>query len=482
MIRLLTGERKNLCVTVDDDQSIYAWRGGDIHNFIEFEKDFSEATIIRLEQNYRSNTTILQAADAVMAHNFDYKSKRLLWTEKPVGELIRCEHLESNRAEARFVSKEIGILRQEGVPLSKISVLFRTIIQSRLIEEALSAEGIPYHLVRPVPFCNRSEIKDILAYLRLLENPSDDISLKRIINVPPRGIGAATLERVADLACKQRITLYEGFERAASIHLLESNPHRKVVAFVELLQRFRGLAATATLSVLVRTILEESGYLARLQESRDEDDRERLENLAQLVSAMEEFSSVNPEDGLADFLEQVALDLDIKWCEAGRPSVSLMTLHAVKGLEFKVVFIVGMEEDLFPHVRALDAPGGIEEERRLFYAGMTSAQERLYLLRASHRMEFGQEKTNLPSRFLKEIPAELLTHGQGTRGQDGPVLSDEYGDGIYVGLKVRHAKLGVGTIRKIEGSGDDQKVTVWFVSSGPKKMLVRFAGLEPVQS
>lgn len=381
------------------------------------------------------------------------------------------------------------------------------------MEEALAAEGIPYHIVGGVRFYARMEIKDILAYLRLLENPSDEVSLKRIINVPPRGIGAATLERVADLAEQQRITLFEAFEQAGSSGLLATGPRVKVAAFVELLQRFRRMAGTSTLPELVRTVLEESGYLERLRQSRDEDDAERLENLAQLVSAVEEFSSGNPEAGLADFLEQVALVSDLERGETGRPSVTLMTLHAAKGLEFKAVFMVGMEERLFPHVRALDDPDGMEEERRLCYVGMTRARERLYLLHARRRMIFGQEQANLPSRFLKEIPAELLEDGQGARGQvpeksrqtdrtpdSGPrplpshnlaalaslaaevelvpEPAEEYGSGIHLGMKVRHAKFGVGTVRKIEGRGDDQKVIVWFANGGPKKLLVRFAGLE----
>jgi DNA helicase-2/ATP-dependent DNA helicase PcrA len=512
LIRLLAGERKNLCVVGDDDQSIYSWRGADIRNILEFEKDFPGVTVIRLEQNYRSTPTILQAAGAVVARNYGRKPKTL-WTENPDGELIRCERLENDRAEARFVSSEIALLQRNGLPLSEMAAFYRTNAQSRLLEEALAAEGLPYHLVGGVRFYARMEIKDILAYLRLLENPADEVSLKRIINVPPRGIGAATLERVADLAHQQRITLYEGFERAASSGLLGSGPRGKVAAFVELLQRFRRLAATQLMPELVRAVLEESGYLTRLKESRDEEDSERLENLAQLVSAVEEFSSSNPEAGLADFLEQVALVSDLERGESGRPSVTLMTLHAAKGLEFKAVFMVGMEERLFPHLRALDDPDGMEEERRLCYVGMTRARERLYLLNARRRLIFGQEQANLPSRFLKEIPGELLEQGQGSRLRTEPVEpafglpgssaarplpshnlaavisaanevervpepSDDYGSDISVGLKVRHAKFGIGTIRKIEGRGDDQKVIVWFASAGPKKLLVRFAGLE----
>jgi DNA helicase-2/ATP-dependent DNA helicase PcrA len=392
-----------------------------------------------------------------------------------------------------------------------MAAFYRTNAQSRQLEEALAAEGIPYHLVGGVRFYARLEVKDILAYLRLLENPSDDVSLKRIINVPPRGIGATTVDRVAELAARERITLFEAFEKTSTGSLLGTGPRGKITVFVELLSRFRKLSETLTLPELVKTVLEESCYLARLKESRDDDDAERVENLAQLVSAVEEFSAANPEAGLADFLEQVALVSDLERGEAGAPSVTLMTLHAAKGLEFKAVFMLGMEERLFPHVRSLDDLDGMEEERRLCYVGMTRARERLYLLNARRRLIFGQEQANLPSRFLKEIPGELLEQGQGSWGKgqgksfDLPLAScpsplsshnlasvassladvelvpepvEEYGSGIQLGMKVRHAKFGVGTIRKVEGQGDDQKVVVWFASTGPKKLLVRFAGLE----
>lgn len=505
LIRLLAGEQANLCVVGDDDQSIYSWRGADIRNILEFEKDFPNVTVIRLEQNYRSTPTILQAAGAVVARNCGRKAKTL-WTENPDGEPIRCERLDTDRAEARFVSAEMSRLQRRGLPLSEMAAFYRTNAQSRLLEEALAAEGIPYHIVGGVRFYARLEIKDILAYLRLLENPADELSLKRIVNVPPRGIGVATLDRIAELANKESISLTEALGMAGRSTMLAAGPRSKVAAFADLLQRFRRTAATSTLPDLVRAVLEESGYLARLKESRDEEDAERLENLAQLVSAVEEFSESNPDNGLADFLEQVALVSDLERGTSGVPSATLMTLHAAKGLEFKAVFMVGMEERLFPHVRALDDRDGMEEERRLCYVGMTRARERLYLLRASRRLIFGQEQANLPSRFLREIPGELLTQEDAggapfTGWQPSspapkqshnlaavasaaadvelvPEPPDEYDSALFVGMRVRHAKFGTGTIRKIEGRGDDQKVIVWFAQGGPKKLLVRFAGLE----
>lgn len=507
LIRLLAGKRRNLCVVGDDDQSIYSWRGADIRNILEFEKDFPEVTVVRLEQNYRSTATILKAAGAVVAKNYGRKGKTL-WTENPDGEPIRVLRQETDRDEARFVGREIRNLQQHGLPLTEMAVFYRTNAQSRLVEEALVADGLPYHIVGGVRFYARLEVKDILAYLRVLENPADDISLKRIINVPPRGIGAATVEKIAELAGRQGCTLSEALGQSIGSSLLASSPRTKLAAFAALLQRFRDLAGSSTLPELVRGIMVESGYLDRLRQSRDEDDAERLENLEQLQAAVEEFCEANPEAGLSGFLEQVALVADLERGEAGSPSVTLMTLHAAKGLEFKVVFMVGLEERLFPHVRALDDLDGMEEERRLCYVGMTRARERLYLLYARRRHLFGQEQTNLPSRFLKEIPGELLADGLdsswgnpaanrtervATTPQHNlasvssslaevemvPEPGDDYG-GLFIGMRVRHAKFGTGTIRKIDGQGDDQKLVVWFTTVGPKKLLARFAGLERV--
>jgi len=509
LIRLLAGERKNLCVVGDDDQSIYSWRGADIRNILEFEKDFPDVTVIRLEQNYRSSSTILKAAGAVVAKNFGRKGKTL-WTENPDGEPIRVMRQESDRDEARFVASEIRSLQCHGLPLTEMAVFYRTNAQSRLVEEALVADGLPYHIVGGVRFYARLEVKDILAYLRLLENPADELSLKRIVNVPPRGIGAATVDKVAEYASRQEISLLAALQQAGRGSLLASGPRSKVAAFSDLLQRFSSLAASSSLPELVRAVMEESGYLDRLRQSRDEEDSERLENLEQLQAAVEEFCEANPEAGLSGFLEQVALVADLERGEAGTPSVTLMTLHAAKGLEFKAVFMIGMEERLFPHVRALDDLEGMEEERRLCYVGMTRARERLYLLYTRRRHLFGQEQANLPSRFLKDIPTELLAdqgqgawqgHGAEARGHEAaskrapashnlsavasaldevelvPEPSEEYG-GVFVGMRVRHAKFGTGTIRKIEGQGDDQKLVVWFTTVGPKKLMARFAGLE----
>jgi DNA helicase-2/ATP-dependent DNA helicase PcrA len=507
LIRLLAGERRNLCVVGDDDQSIYSWRGADIRNILEFEKDFPGVKVVRLEQNYRSTATILKAAGEVVRQNYGRKGKTL-WTENPNGEKIRYERVESDREEARFVSREIGRLRSQGVPLEEIAVFYRTNAQSRLVEESLVADALPYHIVGGVRFYARLEVKDILAYLRVLDNPADEVSLKRIINVPARGIGTTTVDRISELAGREGVTFFTALGLTGSGSLLTTGPRGKVAAFATMLDAFREQSGSVTLPQLAQTVMQESGYLARLKESRDEDDAERLENLEQLLAAMEEFVEKNPEAGLSEFLEQVSLVSDLEQGEQGKPSVTLMTLHAAKGLEFKAVFMIGMEERLFPHVRALDDLDGMEEERRLCYVGMTRARERLYLLNARRRYLFGQEQSNLPSRFLKEIPGELIEDGSGTRfhhserpaafatpypthnlaaislsvSNEIEIVPEppEENDGVYMGMKVRHAKFGVGTIRKIEGDGEGQKVIVWFSSVGPKKLLLRFAGLERV--
>ncbi len=509
LIRLLAGERKNLCVVGDDDQSIYSWRGADIRNILEFEKDFPGVTVIRLEQNYRSTSTILKAAGSVVSRNIGRKVKTL-WTENKDGEMIRLVTLENDRLEARFVITEIQALAQQGLDLTQIAVFYRTNAQSRLLEEALTAEGIPYRLVGGVRFYSRMEIKDVLCYLRMLENPADEISVKRIVNVPSRGIGAATLERVSEISVTKQMTLHDAFEYACSSEMLASGTRKKVSAFVELMRGLRVKAATSTLSELVKSVLNDTGYLMRLKESHDPDDAERVENLAQLVSAVEEFSAATPNATLADFLEQVALVSDLDQGGTGANAITLMTLHSAKGLEFDTVFMVGMEDRLFPHIMTFDDRDGMEEERRLCYVGMTRARERLYLLNARRRMVFGMEQTNLPSRFLKEIPKEYICKGTDKRNissqphirpsgtvsslkshnlasvtpvADELVIVPEVSDDICencIGLKVRHAKFGVGTIRKTEGHGDNQKVVVWFSESGPKKLLVRYAGLERV--
>ncbi|MGA7829292.1 MAG: UvrD-helicase domain-containing protein [Geobacteraceae bacterium] len=517
LVRLLAGERMNLCVVGDDDQSIYRWRGADIRNILDFEKDFPGVMVVKLEQNYRSTQTILTAAGKVVEKNRGRKGKTL-WTENPSGERIVHRRLDNEREEARFVTREIErFLNKDGAP-SDIAVFYRTNAQSRVLEDALMGAGVSYHMVGGMRFYERMEIKDILAYLKSLDNPADEVSLKRIINTPPRGIGGATFDKVADFAASQGIPFIQALREASTGTLLSKGPRTRLADFVNLMDGFADLVDSLPLPELAARIIKDSGYEARLKEDRTDEAKDRLDNLRELLAALDDFERTAEEKGLSAFLEQVALISDMGRGEQNRDSVTLMTLHAAKGLEFPLVFMTGMEERLFPHVRALEDPEQMEEERRLCYVGMTRARERLFLTNARRRHFYGQEQFNSPSRFLADIPKELLevqeeqqagfgwgsSPGRRERGTksgwddvmeysrtqlqtpatdtflDNEVQVIPEGDEIFIGMRVRHSKFGPGTIRKIEGMGDNAKVIVWFDSAGPKKLLMRFAGLERI--
>jgi DNA helicase II / ATP-dependent DNA helicase PcrA len=540
LVQLLAGSRRNLCVVGDDDQSIYGWRGADIRNILEFEKDFPGVNVVKLEQNYRSTKTILDGAWNVVEKNRGRKPKRL-WTDNPEGEQIVYRTLPNEWEEARLVCRETERFVSEGGDYAGVAIFYRTNAQSRVIEDAMVAAGIPYHMVGGVRFYARLEVKDILAYLKVLDNPSDDVALKRIINTPPRGIGNTTVQRISSLASEKGIPFNDAMLEAATGNLLAAGTRSKVAAFVNELEKYRDLAEELPLDQLAAAVIQDSGYLARLKEQRTDDAQERIENLQELVTAMQVFERGAGEKGLAAFLEQVALVSDLEQEGDGRQSsVTLMTLHSAKGLEFPLVFMIGMEERLFPHLRSLEDPVQMEEERRLCYVGMTRAMKRLFLTNVRRRHIFGQEQMNPPARFIRDIPPELLDteeqFQQRTFGYSGeeyqqraaraerewggeeyqpnefrhpmapappaapaaghnlaslfeeeidPDLGNEVRmvpeyqeDGVFIGMRVRHSQFGPGTIRKIEGSGDNQKVIVWFGSVGPKKLLVRFAGLE----
>jgi DNA helicase-2/ATP-dependent DNA helicase PcrA len=512
LVRLLAGTRQNLCVVGDDDQSIYRWRGASIRNILDFEKEFSGVKVVKLEQNYRSTRTILAAAGKVVEKNRGRKQKTL-WTENPGGERIVYRQLEDERDEARFVCREIERFVRQGGDLRDTAIFYRTNAQSRVVEDALVAEGIPYRMVGGMRFYERMEIKDILAYLKALDNPADEVALKRIINTPPRGIGQATVEKITELAGQKRIIFYDALAEAAKGGLLSAGPRGKVASFVEMLERFKVVAETTPLTELASRIIQDTGYAERLKGERSEEADDRLANLQELLAALEEFERSSDESTLSAFLEQVALVSDLERGESGQEATTLMTLHSAKGLEFPLVIMIGMEERLFPHVRALEDREQMEEERRLCYVGMTRARERLFLTNARRRRIFGQDQYNQASRFIADIPRDFLDLGEyqepGIRDRgvgkafssEGPFLHNlaavlqmepepelgnevrvvpEDAEGVAIGMQVRHAKFGIGTIRKIEGRGDDKKVIVWFNTVGPKKLLVRFAGLERV--
>jgi DNA helicase-2/ATP-dependent DNA helicase PcrA len=438
----------------------------------------------------------------VVARNVGRKGKTL-WTENPAGERIGLEALPDDMEEARFVAGEIERLRRSGRHLRDIAVFYRTNAQSRSIEEALRGRNLPYVMFGGIKFYSRLEIKDILAYLRVLVNPADSVAARRIINVPPRGIGASTVERIAAFEAEAG-----GFYSACALALergaLKGAAAVKVEAFVALLESFRKQLLRLPYPQLTAELIEESGYGPMLREERTEEAKGRLENLEQLLAGMEEHRG--SEGTLQDYLEQVALITDLDSYDPSLDRVTLMTLHAAKGLEFPVVFMTGMEEGLFPHSRTTGAGDEVEEERRLCYVGMTRAMEKLYLTHARRRRVYGSYQYNPRSRFLDEVPVRLLAapepvalrkpavHNLASVFEQlapSPFDMDESPfeeevrivpdaeEGLRLGCRVRHAKFGIGTVRRLEGAGDNQKVTIYFNSVGVKKLLLKFAGLEP---
>jgi DNA helicase II / ATP-dependent DNA helicase PcrA len=507
LTRLLAAAHRNLCVVGDDDQSIYRWRGAEIENILNFERDFPDAVVIRLEQNYRSTGNILAAAGAVVARNANRKGKTL-WTENASGDRVSLATLGDDLEEARFVASEINRLIADGARRRDIAVFYRTNAQSRSIEESLARHQIPYAMIGGVKFFARAEVKDVLAYLRLCMNPADSVSAKRIVNVPARGIGNVTVNRIAALEEDVEGGFLGACRAALQRDLLRTGAMEKVASFVRLIDSFRGRSAEVAFPQLAAAIVEESGYGPMLRDNGSFEARERLQNLQELLSGMEERAAAG--ESLQDYLEQIALVTDLDSLDDAADRVTLMTLHAAKGLEFPYVFMTGMEEGLFPHARVDD--GDIEEERRLCYVGMTRAMTRLHLSHAERRRVFGDFQANRRSRFLDEVPAELLrvvrspqrrqaaavddydrppgrpAHAGGQRPAwmeqeepetTGPRVVYEGEDGLRVGARVRHASFGVGVIRGLEGSGDRRKVTILFRSSGVKKLALRFANLEP---
>ncbi len=512
LTRLLADGSRNLCVVGDDDQSIYRWRGAEVGNILGFERDYPDTTVIRLEQNYRSTRTILDAAGEVVARNVGRTGKSL-WTENPEGEKITLETLPDDREEARFVAGEIARLKQAGRHLRDIAVFYRTNAQSRPLEEALVQERLPYVMIGGIKFFARMEVKDILAYLRVLVNPADTVSAKRIVNVPARGIGNTTVARIAELedeaggflpAC--RLALERGLLAAAA--------SKRVGVFVAMMDDFRSKMDELPYPELTAALIEATGYGPSLREERTEEAKSRMENLEQLLAGMEEHRG--RENTLHEFLEQVALVTDLDSYDGSLDRVTLMTLHAAKGLEFPLVFMTGMEEGLFPHSRAGRGGEELEEERRLCYVGMTRAMDKLYLTHARRRRVYGDFQFNPPSPFLTEIPPHLLDQPEPTapvlprtsghnlasvfeqmgrklpaaasREDEAPPAEPfveevrmvaEPDEGLRIGTRVRHVKFGVGIVRRLDGSGDNQKVTVYFSTAGSKKLLLKFAGLEP---
>jgi len=524
LMQLLLGENSNICVVGDDDQSIYRWRGAEVGNILSFDRDFPAVEIIRLEQNYRSTRTILEAAGAVVGNNVERREKEL-WTDNPVGAAIQIETSSDDLEEAHFVAAEIERLQLKGVYLRDIAVFYRTNAQSRPLEESLRGRRIPYVMFGGLKFYARQEIKDALAYLRLLVNPNDSLAARRIINVPARGIGHATIERITAFE-PETGSFLSACRLALKQQVLKGVAAKRVSSFLLLIDTFTAQLERLDYPQLMAELLDACGYVPVLKEEAAQaltsDGRQeakgRLENLEQLLAGMEEHAATT--DSVQDYLEQIALITDLDKHDATQQRVTLMTLHSAKGLEFPVVFMTGMEEGLFPHSRSGAAGEELAEERRLCYVGMTRAMQRLYLSHSRRRRVYGSYQFNPPSRFLAEIPAELRTdceitenmtkvptastHNLGSLidlvaapqipvpgGEDvmattEPVQQPQrertstQSDGLRLGSQVRHVKFGIGTVRRLEGRGDKQKVIVYFNSVGSKRLLLKFAGLMPV--
>jgi DNA helicase-2/ATP-dependent DNA helicase PcrA len=492
LIRHLVGPHGNVTVVGDEDQSIYSWRGADIQNILDFEHDFPGARVLRLEENYRSSQGILDAASALVAHNEKRKGKTLR-AVKAAGEPVRLHQAGDEFQEAQWVVGRISSLRSRG----RAAVLFRMNAQSRLLEEALMRHGLPYVVVGGVGFYERKEVKDLLAYLRLIRNPADPIALRRVLNVPPRGIGARTVEEVERAAAERSISAWDALAAVDEEALLPARATIPLRRFREMIERVRGEAEGLAIKDLLSRILEVTGYSAALAQEDSQESQDRLENLAELLSAAADYEAREEAPTLAGFLDQVSLLSDTDQIRDDAP-VTLMTLHSAKGLEFESVFLVGLEEGLSPHTRSLSRPEALEEERRLLYVGMTRAMERLHLSWASSRQVFGQRRVSEPSRFLTEVPRERLEVTGETRitptwapprrspGAPPPWRAPEItvpptAAGIgeaKPGARVRHPLFGVGTVVRREGAGDDLKLTVSFLGIGAKKLVARYAGLE----
>ena len=499
LMRLIGSAHRNVCVVGDDDQSIYRWRGADLRNILDFESDFPGARVLRLEQNYRSSKNILAAAGGVIQHNVGRKGKSL-WTENAAGEHVLLYTAHDERAEARYVVREIQRLTRADCSAGEVAVFYRTNAQSRALEEELVRTRLAYSIVGSTRFYDRKEVKDLLAYLRIAANPQDSVSLLRIINVPPRGIGKTTVDALERAAAERGLHLADLLADAASLDLTPSVSGR-LTEFDRLCARLRTAASTSVTAAL-RAVLAETGYLERLQAESTPEAEARVENVNELLSVCEEFDATAEDVSLTAFLEQIALIADVDSYAAAQDRVTLMTLHNSKGLEFPAVFIIGVEEGLFPHERSLDDPKAIEEERRLCYVGFTRARQRLYLVHALRRHLFGRVQENLPSRFLAEIPESLLRREGETHAgpsdeptvdysysqlsesprvvrRTAPVHSSAINDcGFAVGQRVVHAEFGAGIVRAVEGNGDRTKLTVRFERSGIKKLIARYAALE----
>jgi len=495
LAKLLVDIHKNICVVGDPDQSIYKFRGADIRNILDFEHDFKNAELITLEQNYRSTATVLSAANDIISHNKNRKEKNL-WTRNEEGAQLCVYRAMDEHDEADFIIEHIReqINDNPGLSLNDIVVFHRIHALSRVFEEHFRRARMPHIIVGDVGFYNRREIRDIVAYLRVIANRADDVNFKRIINTPHRGIGSTTQEVVARYARACNITLYEAAEKAESIPNLSKAAQKKIINFMEMMKNFCKAKKEITTTELVKKVIDEIKYIEKVCSSNDLQDRTRIENIKELISAAAEYDNTSPDEipTVDGFLHEVALTSDIDNWNESEESVTLMTIHNAKGLEFPVVYIVGMEENLFPHYNSSDDPTDVEEERRLCYVGMTRAKKRLSLSCAYHRTVFGQRKVREPSRFLSEIPDEFIEvriseHRDSFGAEDVPPVpktkkSKNSKDGYTKGERIVHSHFGDGVIESVTGSGDSARLTIQFDSlPNPKVLVAQYAKLRSLK-
>ena len=523
-VRLMAGGKRNLCVVGDDDQSIYGWRGADIRNILEFEKDFPDCKVIKLEQNYRSTANILDAANQVIAHNAGRKEKAL-WTQCDPGDKVGLYHAMDERDEAAFAALMSKKLINQGMRPGEIAVLYRTNAQSRVLEEAFVRAGVPNRIYGGQRFYDRKEVKDLIAYMRALVNPDDDVSVRRIINEPKRGIGDSTVEALALYSGENELSLMAAALDSEGAGL-SSRAQRLVGGFADLMVELTEAMYSMDITEFVSALIERTGYVKALEESKTEENQTRIENIRELEGAVSEFAKLNPEGTLTDFLENVALITDVDNLNETSGAVTLMTLHSAKGLEFDAVFLVGMEEGVFPLSRALFDETALEEERRLAYVGITRAKKKLYLSHAHTRMLYNARSANQLSRFVSEIPQRLIQEGavksqtrvpmpprrpsyeeaprsgsyssrpapranaekpSGKPALNIPGLQKGFGGGqpapqrslklFRVGDNVIHAVFGRGKVSEVSGEGSDQKVIVDFESGARKRFSANIAPL-----
>lgn len=511
LTKLLAAKHRNICVVGDADQSIYGWRGADIQNILDFEKDYPDARVIKLEQNYRSTQVILDAANAVIENNTGRKPKNL-WTENKNGADIIYFQAVDERDEARFVIEQLQNLQStENKKLGDMAILYRTNTQSRIFEEMLIKSGISYNMVGGLKFYERKEIKDIIAYLRVIFNPADSLSLLRIINVPKRGIGDASLAKIQAYAAANNVSLFEAVSNASAVEGLSSRFVAKLDDLAGIIFELMNLANEAPVEDLIDRVLHDTGYMEELENERTPQAQSRIDNLHELISVAQEFAKSEEENNLENFLAHVALVSDIDDAELGEDAITLMTLHSSKGLEFPVVFLVGMEEGLFPHARTLMDETEVEEERRLCYVGITRAKEKLFLSSTKMRTIYGNTVTYPPSRFLQEIPARLVKtikrQERFSALENFKQVSEKYSARqpkpastfnphsfmppkaavaaaggtamrFNTGDKVSHSKWGEGMVVSVKDCDDGQEVKVAFAGAGVRSLLTKYAVLK----